>query len=134
MQYLRVNIPKDIDEYEKKVLFGITLRQLTWIIAAIVPSVGVVWLCTRLGAQDAGYLLGLFLTAAIFGIGGFRKWHGRPYSDFIQAIFKYYTTSQKLFYQKDITYKASAGKEDGHVQSRKDRAVNRKETKENSDL
>lgn len=97
-EHLIVNIPKDIDSYEKKAILGITIRQFVWVCVSIVVSVLVMVPFMIFNIRSIGFLLGFIVAVGVFMIGGFSTWQGRPYPDFIKAMIRYHRTSSELRY------------------------------------
>lgn len=125
MEYLYVAVPKDIDEYEKKNYMGITVRQLKWVIVASIVSVFVYSLCAMIGLHDFGFVVCFLCGLCVFAIGGFKKWHGRPYSEFVKSVIRYYRTNQKLFFHKNIEYLKGGQQDDQKKKTREDRKINK---------
>lgn len=126
-QNLYVDVPKDIDEYERKYLFRLSGRQLFWATIALLlcGSITVSFYLMNMG--DLGMFLGFSAAVGTFFFGAFKKWHGRSYPDFVKSIFIYYKTEQRLFYFKDIDF----FKEDKNVKkTAKDKRLNKKYYKE----
>lgn len=121
-------IPRDIADYEERVFFGLTGRQLFWAVIAIGTGTGTFILNTRVFHLDQD--LAMYITIAIaFGLFfmGWRKWQGvRPYTDKVKAWWTFTTRAQQVFY--------SNGKEwmnFGTVRKkRKDKKINKRFLKE----
>lgn len=131
MEYLYIAVPKDIDEYEKKNYIGITVRQLKWIVVAAIVSLLIYALCALAHLYDFGFLLCFLCGLGVFSIGGFQKWHGRPYPEFVKAVIRYHRTKQKIFF-----YKTEFEKGEKNVQTKKkrsDRKINRQYARECSE-
>jgi hypothetical protein len=124
LENLYVSIPKDIDEYEKKLYMGITARQLVWIVIASIVSLFIFFLCSLVHLYDLGFILCFVCGLAIFSIGGFRKWHGRPYDEFLKSVFRYYRRTQRITFCKPIIMRGG-DEHDRTKKSRTDRKLNK---------
>lgn len=123
VDHLMVEILRDIDDYEKKSVLGMTVRQFRWILIATVISVPVMFPFRWIGLDSVGYLMTFITAMGVFLLGGFAKWHGRPYSDFVKSVIKYYRTEQRLIYidpTMEGEVKSNAKK------TRRDRKINRR--------
>lgn len=91
-EHLIVNIPKDIDAYEKKAILGMTFRQFTWVCVALAVGLAIYVLFLFLNLRSIGLMLAFTAGVLVFMLGGFQNWHGRPYSEFVKAFFRYHST------------------------------------------
>ncbi len=126
VDHLMVEILRDIDDYEKRSILGMTVRQFRWVVIAIVVSVPVMFPFRWIGLDSAGYLMTFITAMGVFLLGGFAKWHGRPYSDFVKSVIKYYRTEQRLLYVDPTMESMESEVKSNAKKTRKDRSINRR--------
>lgn len=77
---IEADIPLEIDGYQKKIVFGLTLRQLICLPVAILMAVGAFFLCTGvLGLPQDTVGWPVILAAAPALAVGFVRPHGEPF-------------------------------------------------------
>lgn len=116
-------IPKDFEDYEEKIMFGLGFRQLFW--GGIALGGGAAFYCLttlvlRLNEDIA--IFGTIGLAYIVFLLGWGKWqHKRPYTEKVKAMYAFYSTKQIITYFNDISWKG-----DKDVQKNKeDKKINR---------
>lgn len=123
-EHLIVNIPKDIDSYEKKAILGMTLRQFKWVCIALGAGLAIYMAFMFLGLRSVGMLLAFCAGVGVFLLGGFQTWHGRPYADFVKAFIKFHRTQQLLTFHESAVGLDKEGGFDERKKTRKDRKIN----------
>lgn len=121
-------IPRDIADYEERVFFGLTARQLFWGVIAIGAGTGAFILNTMVFHLDQEW--SMYITIAIaFGLFfmGWRKWQGvRPYTDKVKAWYKFVTNAQRVFYSNEREWMSG----ETVRKKRKDKQINKRYLKE----
>lgn len=127
VDHLIVEVLRDIDDYEKRSLLGMTVRQFRWILIAITVSVPIMFPFRLIGLSSVGYLMTFVTALGVFLFGGFAKRHGRPYPEFVRSMISYYRVNQRLVYA-DPLLEESEVKNSGISQTKTDRVINRRYT------
>ncbi len=128
IDHLIVEILRDIDDYEKRSLLGMTARQFRWILIAIAISVPVMFPFRMIGLSSVGYLMTFVTALGVFLFGGFAKWHGRSYPDLVKSMINYYRVNQRLVYADPLLEEESEVNASGITQTKTDRSINKRYT------
>lgn len=123
-EHLIVNIPKDIDAYEKKAILGMTFRQFTWVCVALAVGLAIYVLFLFLNLRSIGLMLAFTAGVLVFMLGGFQNWHGRPYSEFVKAFFRYHSTQQLLTFHEPSKWADKEGGFDERKKTKQDKKIN----------
>lgn len=102
---IETDIPMEIDAYRKKILFGLTGRQLLCGVAAAVLSIGVYFLCTRqlgLSTDFAGWLI-MAVAAPLLAMGFLRP-QGVAFEEFLHLQLRQYAWPSRLPYEAETMY------------------------------
>ena len=112
-----VSVPKEIKEYEKKVIKNLTLRNMVCLGIGIGLSIlFCVFLTPYLGSTIIGYAVMLIVIPSF--ITGFIKFQDMiPGEKYMQMILFHYRHKQKILYDNGIDF--NAGKEIGNVKKKK---------------
>lgn len=90
---LEVETPREINEYTEKIIFGLSVRQITGAMAAAILGTGSYFLCTKnfgLTEDIASYIV-IFLTAPPLTLG-FVKIKGMYFEDYAKLFYEYRST------------------------------------------
>lgn len=114
MMAIEVRIPKEITEYQEKILFGLTIRQLICFASAIVLGVGTYWLVSKyFGTEVASYVV-IFEVMPIFALGFFKK-DGFNFESYVSLILRHQLGTNKRGYKTELDVERFE-KEVQHVQ------------------
>ncbi len=97
-------VPKDINDYEEKIMFGLSGRQLFWGGVAIISGLSfyLFTYCVLHLWQDLCMFGTIGISFGLFVLG-WAKWQGtRPFSQFLSAWWKFLTTEQNVKYSNEI--------------------------------
>lgn len=107
---IRVNIPMEIDDYQKKIIWGLTLRQLICLPLAILLGAVIFFAGTRLGLTiDAASWL-VILGVLPVGAVGFVRPNDEPFETWLQLRLRHYLAPSRLLYTADVTWAKSEQK------------------------
>lgn len=123
---LYVKVPKEIKEYEEKMIAGLSTRQLLWGILAIVCSVASYFLFSFIIGSEIASWITIFIGIPLFACG-FIDYQGMPMSKFIKVFFNYYSKKQLLLYDNECMDMEVNNYE--NKLSRKQKRINAKERK-----
>ncbi len=98
---LEVKIPKEITEYEGKIIFGLTGRQLLSAFTAIVTMLFIYPKVTKLFGQDVGQPVAILLIIPIWLIG-FVKKDGLSFEKYALNIIRFYFSKKKRHFSTDL--------------------------------
>lgn len=101
---IEVRVPKDINEYQEKVILGMSLRQLICFICAIVLCVGTYILGTAvlgLSMQLLSYVI-MIEAVPLFAVGFIRK-NGMPFEKYFMLWLRHRFGKNKLHYQTELS-------------------------------
>ncbi|WP_217948399.1 PrgI family protein [Faecalibaculum rodentium] len=119
-------VPKDIAEYEERIAFGLTARQMLWGGIAIASGLSFYCLTTLvLRLPDDLCIYGTVMLA--FGLFwmGWRKWQNvRPYTDKVKAMWAFWHTKQRVVYTNEEASYLKGGK-NGLEKTKSDRKINK---------
>lgn len=90
---IRVRVPREIDEYKEKILFGLSLRQLLGGFIAVVFGIGAFFLCTKvlnLSSNIASYVV-MIIASPPLAIG-FVRIKGMYFEDYMKIYSNYSKT------------------------------------------
>lgn len=96
---IEVDIPVEIEDYEEKILFGLSLRQLLCLGGAVVLSIGSYFIATKifgLSMNTASYLI-ILEALPLMCIGFIRK-DGQPFEKYFGLFLRQKIGNNKLFY------------------------------------
>ncbi|WP_093989896.1 PrgI family protein [Massiliimalia timonensis] len=97
---MEIKIPKEIQDYQETVFFGLSLRQFLCSLLAVLAAVGLYFvLHPVLGTQEVGWIC--ILGAAPFAVCGFFKYHGMTAEKFVWAWIK-----SEILYPKKLVFKS----------------------------
>ncbi|MDD4565856.1 MAG: PrgI family protein [Eubacteriales bacterium] len=100
---IEVRIPKEVREYQEKWLLGMTKRQLTCCLLALVVNVPLYFfLQQHLGDELAGWAI--VITSAPFILVGFYKYNGMNVEKLALCILDFMTTEQNRKYMTNNVY------------------------------
>ena len=84
---IEIRIPKEINDYKEKFLFGLTVRQFVSVAAALGAAIPLyIFSKDHIGADMAGWLV-LLVVVPIFGFGFF-KYNGMTFERLVVVIFR----------------------------------------------
>lgn len=102
---IETDIPMEIDTYRKKILFGLTGRQLLCGVAAAALSIGIYFLCTRqlgLSTDFTGWLI-MAVAAPLLAMGFLRP-QGVAFEEFLHLQLRQYTWPSRLPYEAETAH------------------------------
>jgi hypothetical protein len=101
---LRVRIPAEINDYKEKVVFGLTVRQVISIVAALLVGVPIGVFGGRvLPADVVGWCVILAVAPVI--AWGFAVYNGMRFEVFVRVLFNYFALPQRRVYEDvDVNY------------------------------
>ena len=97
---IRVKVPKEIKDYQEKLMGGMSVRQLVFFVLAVLISVGVTAYCVlvlHMSVDAAGYIV-IPLLIPIVTFGWIRK-EGMPLEKYGKIILNYYSKTGIRIYQ-----------------------------------
>ena len=100
---INVPIPKEITEYEEKIMFGLSLRKLVCFVSAVVLGVGTYLLCTKvfsLSMDAASYII--IAEAMPLMAFGFIKKDGMTFEKYAALLIRHKTGLNKLPYESEL--------------------------------
>lgn len=100
---ISVSIPKEITEYEEKIMFGLSLRKLVCLSSAILLGIGSYFLLTKLfglSMDMASYII--VLEALPFMAFGFVKKDGMPFEQYASLLLRHKMGQHKLAYESEL--------------------------------
>ncbi len=99
---LNIRLPAEIQAYKSKLIWGLSVRQILSLVAALV-------ICVPVGVLGYGHISNdilpwiIMLLAAPCIAVGFLKFHDLPFEVYARYIWNRYTTPQKRVYQNTET-------------------------------
>ncbi|MCL1829878.1 MAG: PrgI family protein [Oscillospiraceae bacterium] len=85
---IQAQIRKDINEYQPKLFFGLSARQLVFSSLGVVAGIGTYFLLSKIvGHELAGYLV-IALVAPLFALG-FVKIDGQPFEAYLIKLYRF---------------------------------------------
>ena len=105
---LFVKVPKEIKEYEEKLVLGLSTRQILWGVLAIVSSLISFFGFKFIVGEEFASWITMFIGIPMFACG-FLDYQGMPMSKFLKIVWNYYRKKQILTYdngfpQKEVNY------------------------------
>jgi hypothetical protein len=100
---ISVPIPKEITEYEEKIMFGLSLRKLICFSSAVVLGIGTYFLCTKvfgLTMDTASYII--IVEALPLMALGFIKKDGMPFEQYFALLIRHKTGRNQLSYETEL--------------------------------
>jgi hypothetical protein len=98
---LEVKIPKEINEYQEKIIFGMSIRQLICVSIAIVLCTATYFLAEPfIGGDLAGYLV-LAESMPIMGVG-FVNVNGFSFEKYVMIVIRYYSSNRIRRYKTEL--------------------------------
>lgn len=92
---LEAKIHKEITEYEGKIFFGMTGKQIICVLIAFAIVIPLFFLIyNSVGVEAAGYIC-IIVAAPIMAVGFF-KWKGTGFTDLIKLMYNFYFKNKKL--------------------------------------
>ncbi|MCI9467330.1 MAG: PrgI family protein [Ruminiclostridium sp.] len=96
---MEVRINKEVRDYQESLFFGLSLRQFIFSLLAVIAAVGTYFgLRTVLGTGDVGWAC--VLVAFPFALGGFFRYNGMPFEQFVLAFVR-----SELLYPKKLMFR-----------------------------
>ena len=98
-----VSIPKEITEYEEKIMFGLSLRKLACFSAAVVLGIGTYFLCTKVFnlSMDAASYIVIFEAMPLMAFGFIKK-DGMPFEKYFALLVRHKIGNNKLSYGSEL--------------------------------
>ena len=94
---LDVDIPLEINDYQEKIVFGMSLRQLVCSVLAVVLGIGTYFLCTKMfnmTMDSASYVI-IVEALPLMAFGFIRK-DGQPFEKFFMLVIRQRLGNHKL--------------------------------------
>lgn len=98
---LEVKIPKEITEYEGKIIGGLTGRQLLASFLAISSMLVIYPNITKLLGNDLGQPIAMIIIVPIWLVG-FVKKDGFPFEKYAINIIRYYSSHKKRYFSTEL--------------------------------
>lgn len=98
---IEVRIPKEITEYQEKILFGLSLRQLGCFSLALVAGVGTFYLANEYAGRDLASYITMLIVMPIFAVG-FVKKNGFTFEKYIAIMLKHYLGVNRRGYETNL--------------------------------
>ncbi len=98
-----VQIPKEITEYEEKIMFGLSIRKLICFSVAVVLGVGSYFLCTKvlgLTMDTTSYVI--IIESLPLMAMGFIKKNGMPFEKYFALVIRHKTGMNQLSYKAEL--------------------------------
>ena len=95
---LFVKVPKEIKEYEEKIIGGLTLRNIVWGSLGVVLAVVSYYPLRKIVGQEIASYLIMLIVVPCFSCG-FLKVQGMPFHKYLKIMISYYSKSQILKYE-----------------------------------
>ncbi len=108
-----VSIPKEITEYEEKIMFGLSLRKLICFSTAVVLGIGSYFLLTKvfgLTMNSASYVI--IIEAMPLMALGFVKKEGMPFEKYFALMVRHKIGIKKLSYETELVIDKLPGSAD----------------------
>lgn len=130
---VEVRIPKEITEYQEKIMFGLSIRQLICTVIAIVISVpSYIILMNKIGQELTGYIV-IIEVAPLIAIG-YLKPKGLKFEKVLLMFLKHQLGKSKRYYktlvQVDIVDILDGGNENDIQKKSSKKSIGRKSEKE----
>lgn len=84
---IEIKIPKEINEYKEKFMFGLTVRQFVSIAVALVICVPSFIFGKDILGEDLMSWIIILIAAPIFGYGFF-NYNGMPFEQFVKVLYR----------------------------------------------
>lgn len=94
---IRVEIPKDINEYKAEFALGFTARQILCLVAVLVMAIPTFFIMNKF-VDTSGIVYVIIIEALIPMLIGFYQVDGRPFESFLKIVINYYTCPTKRKY------------------------------------
>ncbi|MCU7197981.1 MAG: PrgI family protein [Turicibacter sanguinis] len=123
---IEVRIPKEIMEYQAKIMGGLTGRQLVSSAVAIISMFVIYPISINLFGVDLGQMVALTLILPIWLVGFYKK-EGMSFEKYLMMIFNHYRSHKKRYLQTNITelFKQNEVKQNVKYQKSKEREYER---------
>lgn len=102
---IETDIPMEIETYRKKIIFGMTGRQLLCGLAALLLSVALYFLCTRrlgLSTDTTGWIV--MAAATPLCAAGFLRPLGMPFEEFLYLQLRQFAWTSRLPFETETLY------------------------------
>lgn len=101
---INVSIPKEITEYEEKIMFGLSFRKLITLIIAIILSIATYFFCTTLLglSMDATSYIIIIESLPLMAFGFIKK-DGLTFEEYAMLIIRHKFGNKKLPYENELT-------------------------------
>lgn len=101
---IEIKIPKEINEYKEKFLFGLTVRQFISVAVALVVCVPLFLFGKEIFGDDLMGWVIILVAAPIFGYGFF-NFNGMPFEQFVMVLYRQkWAEPQKRKYEELPVY------------------------------
>lgn len=98
---LETKVHKEITEYDGKIMFGMTGRQIICVLIAIAIDIPLFFLLyKKIGIETTGYIC-FFVAIPVLAVG-FLKYKGTPIPELVKLLINYYKNNSKLRCVNDI--------------------------------
>lgn len=101
---IEVDIPIEIDDYRKKIVFGLTGRQLLCVPAALLVGIGVFYALVHLGLSYDTTSWFVMLAVTPFLAVGFIRPGGEPFEKWLGRRLRRHLGQNKLYYVAEIEW------------------------------
>ena len=98
---IEVRIPKEITEYQEKIIFGLSIRQLICFTVAITLGVGTYILVTKLSNADIASYVVIVEVMPIFAVG-FVKKNGFTFEKYAAMMFRHKLGRNRRWYSTNL--------------------------------
>ena len=98
---IEVKVPKEITEYQEKILFGLSIRQLLASTLAVVMTLGLYPFLIKSLGKDTGQILVIMLVAPIWAIGFIKK-NNMTFEKYAMNVVKHYFSQKKRYYATNL--------------------------------
>ena len=107
---IEVRVPKEINEYKEKILFGLSIRQLFSFAIALVLGFTSYYIVSKIFGKEAASYAVILITMPIFAFGFFKK-DGFSFEKYIVIIIKQKLGTSKRVYKTNLSINSLERKE-----------------------
>lgn len=115
---IEVRVPKEINEYKEKILFGLSIRQLFSFVIALILGFASYYVVSKLFNKEVASYVVILITMPIFAFGFFKK-DGFPFEKYIVIIIKQKLGTSKRVYKTNLSINDLEREEGGKVGDKK---------------
>lgn len=126
---IEVRVPKEINEYKEKILFGLSIRQLFSFIVALILGFGSYFLSNKFFGKEVASYVVILITTPIFAFGFFKK-DGFSFEKYIAIMIRQKLGTSKRVYKTSLSindFKKKEGEKIGPKRLSKKKHRQRKE-------